>query len=144
MVVFIASLKNPPRLTFFFFFKRGDTLFGVKPVLKYFLLKRGEFTTTSCNNGNDFSPTWRKSRYHKHSFRRVRMYFRAGVNLTHILDVQTAQSDADANLLVFSQKESIWSDLSLYRKKPHLGFLTNKDLMKSTAREEIPSNVSCE
>lgn len=35
------------------------------------------------------------------------MYFCAGVNLTHILDVQTAQSDADANLLVFSQKESI-------------------------------------
>ena len=27
---------------------------------------------------------------------------------------------------------------------PHLGFFTNRDLIKSTAREEIPSNVSCE
>lgn len=56
---------------------------------------------------------------------------------------QSALSDADGNFS-FSNNQNIWSYLHLYSKQSHLGFLTRRDLMKSTARAEIPSKVSCE
>lgn len=67
-----------------------------------------------------------------------------GVNLTHILVVQIISNWCWGKILVFCHIRKSNQNLYIYNKHPHLGFFTSTDLIKSTASEEIPSNVSCE
>lgn len=57
---------------------------------------------------------------------------------------KSAQSYISGNVWGLTIILKICSNQSVSDKQTHLGFLTSKDLMKSTAWEEIPSNVSCE